>query len=60
MEETGAKDQNPVVSTDYIGRGLQILRNISRTKELAENELTPLTLPTTPPGKVLDIFLLFL
>ena len=35
-----AIDKNPVVTTDYIGRGLY-LRNISRTKELAKNELTP-------------------
>ena len=41
LEVTGAIDWNPVVSTDYIGRGLQILRNISRIKELCKNELTP-------------------
>ena len=40
MEVTGAIDKNPVVSTNYIGRGLQILRNISQTKKLSENELT--------------------
>ena len=52
---TDTIDKNPVVSTNYIGRGLQMLRSISRNKELSESELT-LHCPT--PEKFLDIFLL--